>query len=214
MKYDAVVKQDHKQVYLSRHRDAALAAKASADFLETSTGQIKRKKADRIAPEQNLERMKLLLDIFEGFVPVDVTGAIEFRLEGAALQVQGPCVYVAALYGKDSRWRCGLLKIWRALPAAELLKINGLSSHCTELQTEAARVVHLVFSLASGLWAGWGVRGLGQMSWPCDATDFLIKPSSKSAQHAQEEYDWHITHVHRNVQFHLCLTPGPSSKVS
>ena len=109
VKYDAVVKQYHKQVYLSRHRDAKSAAKASADFLEVSMGKIRQAKADRIAPDQNLERMKLLLQMFEDFVPSDVTGAIEFRLQGAALQVQGPCVYVGALYGKDSRWRFALL---------------------------------------------------------------------------------------------------------
>ena len=93
------------------------------------------------------------------------------------------------------------------MPAAEILKINGLSSHSMELQTEAARVVHLVFSSASGLWAGWGVQGLGHMSWSCDATDFLTRPSLKSAQGAQEEYEWQVAHVHRNVQFHLCLCP-------
>ena len=50
--------------------------RASADYLEVPLRKIKRAKVDRTTPEHNLERMKLLMEMFEGFVPEDMTDAI------------------------------------------------------------------------------------------------------------------------------------------
>lgn len=82
----------------------------------------------RESPAQSAERVAFLSEVFDGWVPADLAGAVSFRGQAFSLQASGPAAYVAGLLGKDDRWRHGMLKIRDAMPLAERLKSCGLGS--------------------------------------------------------------------------------------
>lgn len=183
LKFDAQVRgsSSRKQVYLGRFDKQKEAADASATYLQRSRGEILRPKALRFKPTESAERMRLLTEMFAGMIPADLASAIEFRRHCQELHAAAPCLHVAGLLGKEDAWKRSLIHVWQALPTTERLKISGLSSQDETLKVEAAKVVHAVFTLSCGLWAGWGVKGWsgqGPMPWP-------TKPDTSAAQQRQ-----------------------------
>ena len=111
------------------------------------------------------------------------------------MQAQAPAVYVAGLCGKEDAWKRALAKVWAHLPTAQRLEVGLLGSRDGKVRASAARVVHDVFAMSLGLWAGWTVPRLGRMPWPVDIAAELVPPTTMESRAAAEERAWWSKHV-------------------
>ena len=128
------------------------AAKMVAEYLQTTAESIKVNKSERETPEQSADRVAFLSTLFRGWVPADLSDAVEFRRVAASLQASGPAAYVAGLVGKESPWRSGVLKVWAAMPLAERLKLQWLGSRDKSMAWVGTRALHDFLSLSFALW--------------------------------------------------------------
>ena len=196
-----------EKTYLGSADTMAGAAALAADFLHTTVGDISRDKPRREDPGKSCTRVKVLLNAFEGWVPADLASAVETRATSGEMQLQAPAIYVASLFGKEHAWRTALATVWAHLPVAERLQISMLGARDPGARARAARIVHGVFAVSFGLWAGWSVPRLGHMSWPVDTARELEPPTAERQREATAEHAWWNTHVNKNVQNHLGLCP-------
>ena len=207
--YHAVVRksQSREKQYLGSFTDQLQAAEKAADFLKMNVMDIAREKVLRSSPAQSVNRMKSLCKVFAGHVPADLASAIEFRRECGPLHAVAPSVYVAALLGKEDRWKKAVIQIWAAMPLSERLKVAALGSRDPQLQKDGAQAVHNLLTLSAGVWAGWVLKRLGHMPWPMNPMAELSPPAPHVQQAAIEEHAWWNKHVNRNVQSHLSFCP-------
>ena len=168
---------------------------------------LSREKAQRETPEQSCARVRALLKAFKGWVPGDLASSVEFRKASDHMQEHAPAVYVAGLLGKEDPWKRALANVWAHLPPSHRLQVGLLSSRDRKTREHAARIVHDVFAVSLGLWAGWTVPRLGHMSWPVDVKAELVPPTTMKSRAAAEEHAWWNKHVNRNVQQHSGLCP-------
>ena len=182
-------------MYLGTSASVAGAANLAAEYLQTSVNNLCRQKAHRETPEQSCARVKALLQAFKGWVPGDLASGIDFRKTSDHMQEHGPAVYVAGLLGKEDPWKKALATVWAHLPLAQRLQVGLLSSRDTKTKEHAARIVHDVFAVSLGLWAGWTVPRLGHMSWPVDIDVELVPPTAMQSQAAAEKHAWWNTHT-------------------
>ena len=139
----------------------------------------KRRKCLRRAPDDSMERFRLLAELFKEWVPRDLVGAIQMRREVSMLMVNAPRIYVGFLLGRERTWRQAILKVWGRMSPSTRLQIMGLDSHEQDLRATASQIMYTCFQTACQVWA----RHTEPAKWD----------------------DWK-THVDRGVVFHLSLT--------
>ena len=89
----------------------------------------KRQKCLRRAPDDSMERFRLLAELFKEWVPRDLVGAIQMRREASMMMVNAPGIYVGFLLGRERTWRQAILKVWGRMSPSTRLQIMGLDSH-------------------------------------------------------------------------------------
>lgn len=183
------------------------AASLVADFLQTKPHRIKLLKSERESAEKSADRTALLSALFEGWVPADLADAVVFRGKASSLQASGPAAYVAGLFGKEDRWRSGMLQVWDAMPMTERAKMQWLGSRDEDMARDGARALHDLLCLSFALWGGWAIPRLRSMSWPVDVRKEIAPPTPAKRAAVEEERQWWKLHVHRNVVHHLSLGP-------
>ena len=193
--------------YFPRCESPKAAANMVAEYLQTTAENIKVSKCEWQSPAQSTERVAFLSEVFHGWVPADLAGAVSFRGQASSLQTFGPAAYVAGLLGKEDRWRHGMLKIWDRMPLAERSKLHGLGSRDEDMVRDGARALHDLLSLSFALWAGWSIPRLRSMSWPVDVMQAIVPPTPAQQAHIVEERQWWKRHVHRNVIHHFSIGP-------
>ena len=101
-----------------------------------------------------------------------------------------------------------LAKVWAHFPTAQRLEGGLLGSRDVNVRASAARVVHDVFAMSLGLWAGWTVPRLRSMPRPANyIIAELVPPTTMASQAAAEEHSWWNKHVNRNVNHHTGSCP-------
>jgi hypothetical protein len=88
------------KTYFARCDTAAEAASMVVEYLNTRLNTIRVNRAQRHAPEESADILADLSDLFEGWVPADLTNAVIFRGQASSMQMSGPTAYVASLLGK------------------------------------------------------------------------------------------------------------------
>ena len=141
--FDGVVRmpKSRGQVYLGTSTSMDEVAQWVAEFKGKELAECKRTKARRMTPQDSANRMKILLKVFSGWVPADVSGALAVRPHCSRMSVNAPGVYVGMLRGREPGWRQALLNEWRSTPAETILKIAGASSWETKLREAAAQAM-------------------------------------------------------------------------
>lgn len=178
-----------------------------AEYLHTDPKNIKVAKSERETPEQSADRIALMSELFQGWVPADLADSITFRGQASSLQTSGPAAYVAGLLGKEDRWKKALVLVWDVMPLNERLKLHGLGSRDESMVQAGARALHDMLSLGFALWAGWSIPRLRSISWPVNIKAELLPPTQAEQDFIEKERQWWKLHVHRSVLAHLSLTP-------
>ena len=142
--------------------------------------RVKRRKCDRRPATETMRRFRIVVAMFKGWRPRDLTGAVKRRGQAATMIVQGPGVYVAFLMGREHSWRDAALKIWGATDSAQKLSIAGLDSNDEDLRLAGSKALHGILCEVFREWA------------------------RETSKDPQERADWR-EHVDRNVQYHLSL---------
>lgn len=141
--------------------------------------QCKREKNKRRAPAETIRRFKVLAEMFKGWLPRDLTCAIQMRGRAAMAMVNAPGIYIGFLMGRERAWREALLTEWERADAETRLLFTGMDSNDAALQKQATRAMRAIFVGSFREWA----RTLD----------------------VEDREAWQ-KHVDRNVQNHLSLT--------
>ena len=194
--------------YFPRCATPKAAAEMVAEYLCTTPEDIKHmKKSGRESPRQSADRMACMCDLFDGWVPADLSNAISFRGQASSLQTSGPAMYVAGLIGREDRWRDALIDVWNAMPLSERMKLQWLGSRDESMAQDGARTLHDCLSLTFVLWAGWSIPKLRSLSWPVNIQKEIKAPGATKLAMVEEDRAWWRLHVHRNVMHHFSLAP-------
>ena len=169
------------KTYVGTSQDQRYVASMIAEAKGVTEGQTLRKKCERRSVAEAMHRFRVLTSSMEGWVPRDITGAVQRRGQAASMIVQAPGVYVAFLYGREHSWRDAVLKTWAATGAVQRLCIVGLDSNDEKLQWEASKTMHTILGQAFSEWA------------------------RETKSNPEQRLDWK-SHVDRNVGYHLSLT--------
>ena len=181
--YRAVVRQPgtDRKLYVGTYDNQRDAASKIAKVVGHDASALERKKCNRRPLNEAIQRFKLLADIFKGWCPRDVTGAVKRRGKAAMMMVQAPGMYVAFLMGREHSWRDAVLKTWEAADYAQRLLVVGLDSNDEPVQAKASRAMYDILRGALSEWA----------------KETLADP--------EQRVEWKA-HVDRNVGCHLSLT--------
>ena len=117
--FDGVVRmpKSRGKVYLGTSANMDEVPQWVAEFKGKALAECKRTKARRMTPQDSANRMKILLEVFSGWVPADLSGALAVRPHCSLIIVNAPGVYFEILRGREPGWREALLKEWRSTPA-------------------------------------------------------------------------------------------------
>ena len=138
--------------------------------------KLKLGKRSRLSTTSAQDRFCELCQLFAGWIPADFASAVRMRKDYNRFHVECPGLYVFALLAKEHPFRECLCRAWSGASNADCVSIVGASGPERSLQTEAAKVMHAVFSKA---WHSW----------------------RRMTSTSREDKFW-MQHVHRNVQYY------------
>lgn len=179
-----------KQQFLGTAPNERQAATKISELLGTTVKDIALHKTSQFqnSPEIGIERFKMLLGLFKGWVPADIATAVDFRSKAPLMAASAPGIYIAALLGKEGRWKQCVLEAWELTPVQQRHKVAGIESMDKNLCAAAGKIMHDILSRSMVAWSGQGL-------------------TTEEKAEARKYHDFWNLHVNRNVCHHHSLIP-------
>jgi hypothetical protein len=104
---------DQSTRYLGMFPDQISAARAIADAIGCTLKDIKKPSCTRTSPSEQLDRVRVLLKVYQSELPGDLESAAQLRNSHADLVIAHPLLWSFVLRGKEGPWQSALLRTAR-----------------------------------------------------------------------------------------------------